>query len=139
MWQSFDEGRRGMRTRTAVVAVVLAVALVSGACGDDIDTEATRDTVAERTEEAREAAEKAFAELRTQGERLVDEVQTRNAPEVKEQLLDRCRDALERLRKAESDRADQVDSLCNRIRDADVENDDRWREIKEELRRLNPS
>lgn len=128
-----------MRTRRAVLGIVLAFALVSGACGDDVDTEATRDTVAESAEDAREAAEKAFAELRTQGERLVDEVQTMNAPEAKEQLLDRCRDALERLRRAESDRADQVDSLCNRIRDADVENDDRWREIKDELSRLNPN
>lgn len=128
-----------MRTRRAVLGIVLAFALVSGACGDDVDTEATRDTVAESAEDAREAAEKAFAELRTQGERLVDEVQTMNAPAAKEQLLDRCRDALERLRRAESDRADQVDSLCNRIRDADVENDDRWREIKDELSRLNPN
>jgi len=128
-----------MRTRRAVLGIVLAFALVSGACGDDVDTEATRDTVAESAQDAREAAENAFAELRTQGERLVDEVRTRNAPEAKEQLLDRCRDALERLRKAESDRADQVDALCNRIRDADVENDDRWGEIKDELSRLNPN
>ncbi|MDQ4130794.1 MAG: hypothetical protein M3133_07390 [Actinomycetota bacterium] len=128
-----------MRTRRAVLGIVLAFALVSGACGDDVDTEATRDTVAETAEDAREAAENAFAELRTQGERLVDEVRTTNAPEAKEQLLDRCRDALERLRRAESDRADQVDSLCNRIRDADVENDARWGEIKDELSRLNPN
>lgn len=128
-----------MRTRRAVLGIVLAFALVSGACGDDVDTEATRDTVAESAEDAREAAENAFAELRTQGERLVDEVQTMNAPEAKEQLLDRCRDALERIRKAEYNRADQVDSLCNRIRDAEVENDDQWREIKDELSRLNPN
>ncbi len=128
-----------MRGRRAVLGLVLAAALVSVACGDDTDMEATRDTVAESADDAREAAENAFAELRTQGERLVDEVQTRNAPEAKEQLLERCRDALERLRRAESASADRVDALCNRIRDADVENDQLWGEIKDELRRLNPS
>ncbi len=128
-----------MRGRRTVLCVLLALAMLSVACGDDIDTEETRDTAAERAEEAREAAENAIAELRTQGERLVDQIETRNAPEAKEELLNRCRDVLERLRKAASESAERVDSLCNRIRDADVENEGQWRDIKEELGKLNPS
>ena len=91
-----------MRGRSGVIGVLLALAMLSVACGDDINTEETRDTVADMTEESREAAEIAFAELRTQGERLVDQIETRNAPEAKEDLLNRCRVALERLRKAEA-------------------------------------
>lgn len=128
-----------MRTRAAVVGIALALALLSVGCGDDVDTEATRDTIAEGAEDARAAAENSFADLRTQGERLVDQVETRNAPEAKEQLLERCRDVLERLRKAGSNNADRLDSLCNRIRDTDVTNQQVWREIKDELRTLNPN
>ncbi len=128
-----------MRGRRAVLGVLLALAMLSVACGNDVDTEETRDTVAETTEEAEEVAEDAFAELRTQGERLVDQIETRNAPEAKDELLNRCRDALERLRKAESESADRVDSLCDRIRDADVEDEELWRDIKEELGKLKTS
>lgn len=121
----------------AFIVALFALTGVFAACGtDDIDTETTQDTIEETAGDARQAAEEAFEELRTGGERLVDEIQTRNAPEAKEQLLDRCRDALERLRKADSDQAERVDDLCNRIRDADVSNSEAWNEIREEIEKL---
>lgn len=119
----------------AVVAVAVGALLVG--CGDDdVDTQATEDTIEQGTNEAREEAEQAFATLRTNGERLLDEIQTRNAPELKERLLDECRDALERLRRADSDQADRVDALCERIRDTDPNNTAVWREVKDELAKM---
>jgi hypothetical protein len=70
------------------------------------------------------------------GERLVDEIRTRNAPEAKQQLLDRCRDALERLREADSEDAERVESLCDRIRDTDIEDSSVWNDIKEQIEQL---
>lgn len=120
------------------VLAVLATVLFLGACGEDgdVDTEATRDTVEEAARDAREAAEDAFASLRTDGDRLIDEIRTMDAPQAKEQLLERCRDTVERLRKADSDRAEQVDSLCDRVRDTDVSDTDAWDKIKQELNEL---
>lgn len=123
--------------RKMMILVFFALAGVLTACGsDDVDTDATGDTIEETAEDAREAAEDAMADLRTGAERFVDEIQTRNAPEAKEQLLERCRDALERLRKADSDDADRVEELCGRIRDADVKNASVWDEIKAEIEKL---
>ena len=130
-------GKVYVMRRTAVLVLVLAVATLLAGCGEDgVETQATRDTIAEASEDAREAAESAFAELRTGAERLVDELRTRNAPDVKEQLLGRCRDALERLRKADSDAAARVDRLCNRIRETDVSDSAAWSEIKAEIENL---
>ena len=127
-------------SRGAVLLIAIALGMLFVACGDnDVDTEATRDTVEDATRDAREEAENAFATLRTEGERLLDEFQTRNAPEVKQQLLDRCRDALERLRKANSDQADRVDSLCNRIRETDPSNTPVWGEVRDEIAKLRES
>ncbi len=124
------------RSRGAVVLITIALGTLFVACGDDADTQATQDTVAEATRDAREEAENAFATLRTEGERLLDEFQTRNAPQAKEMLLEQCRDVLERLRKANSDQAGRVDSLCNRIRETDPSNAAAWREVRDEIAKL---
>ena len=124
------------RGRSAVVLITIALGMLFVACGDDADTQATQDTVEDATRDAREEAENAFATLRTEGERLLDEFQTRNAPEAKQKLLDQCRDVLERLRKANSDQAGRVDSLCNRIRETDPNNASVWREVREEIAKL---
>ena len=125
-----------MTKRTLVVSAFVLAGVLAGCGSDDIDTEATGDTIEESAEDARVAGENAFAEFRTGGERLVDEIRTRNAPEAKQQLLDRCRDALERLREADSDDADRVDALCDRIRDTDIQDSSVWDEIKEQIEQL---
>lgn len=126
----------GSRGRGAVVAFTIGLGTLFVACGDDVDTQATEDTVAEATRDARDEAENAFASLRTEGERLMDEFQTRNAPQAKEKLLEQCRKALEELRKADSDRAGQVDSLCNRIRETDPSDASVWQEVRDEIAKL---
>ena len=132
---------RSMRSRSRGVVVLIAIALgmLFVACGDDADTQATQDTVEDATGDAREEAENAFATLRTEAERLLDEFQTRNAPEAKQKLLDQCRDVLERLRKANSDQAGRVDALCNRIRETDPSNASMWREVRAEIAKLRQS
>ncbi len=128
------------RTRSALVLIAIALGTLLAACGDnDVDTEATQDTVEEATRDARQEAENAFATLRTEAERLVDQFQTRNAPEAKQRLLDQCRDALERLRRANSDQVGRVESLCNRIRDTDPSNASVWREVRDEITKLRQS
>ena len=126
-----------VRSRCAAVLIAVALGTVFAACGDnDVDTEATRDTVEEAGQDAREEAENAFASLRTDAERLLDEFQTRNAPEAKEQLLEQCRDVLERLRRANSENVDRVESLCDRIQDTDPSNASVWQEVRDEINRL---
>lgn len=114
------------------MTVTLGLTLVG--CDDaDVETDATRDTIEEVGETASERAQEAFASLRTDSERLVDEIQTTNAPQAKEDLLERCRDVLERLREAESEAADRVGEICDRIRDADVEDAEVWDTIRDEI------
>jgi nucleotidyltransferase/DNA polymerase involved in DNA repair len=125
------------RTRCAVVLVAIALGTLLAGCGDnDVDPQATRDTVEESAGDAREQAENAFASLRTDAERLLDQFQTRNAPEAKQQLLDHCRDVLERLRRANSKNVDRVESICDRIRDTDPANSSTWREVRDEINKL---
>ena len=78
--------------------------------------------------EARKGAEDEFA-IRTGFERLVDEASSGDS-ESKERLLDECRDSLERLRKDNDPRAEQVGTLCEKIRNTD--DDNAWKEIREE-------
>jgi len=128
------------RSRSALLVTVIALGTLLAACGDnDVDTEATQDTVENATSDARQEAEKAFATLRTEAERLVDQFQTRNAPEAKQRLLDECRDALERLRRADSNQVGRVESLCDRIRDTDPSNASLWREVRDEITKLRES
>ena len=124
-----------MRSRILLATMIPLAAAVTGCSSDDVGT-ATRDTVEERAGDAQEAARDGLAGLRTDVERLIDDVQARNAPEVKEQLLDRCRDALERLRRASSESADRVQKLCDRIRDADITNEAVWNDIKQEVEQI---
>jgi site-specific recombinase len=120
-----------------MVSIALTLGMLFVACGDnDVDTQATQDTVEDATRDVREEAENAFATLRTEAEKLMDEFQTRNAPQAKEKLLEQCREVLERLRKADADQTGRVDSLCNRIRETDPTNAAVWREVKDEIAKL---
>lgn len=118
----------------AVIALVTAL----GACGDDDADDLAREAE-ETAEEAGEAVQDAWASLRTDAERLVDEIQTRNDPEAKEQLLDRCRDTLEELRQAESPESDRVAAMCDRIQDTDVNDRDAWSDVEREISELDPT
>lgn len=123
--------------RRALVAALAVLATLFVACGDDgVDTEATPDTVEERAREARQEAENAFASWRTDAERLLDEIRTQGAPEVKQTMLDRCRDALENLRQADSPNADRVDELCNRIQATDVKDAAAWQQVRDAVAQL---
>lgn len=120
-----------------MVAALAVLATLFVACGNDgVDTEATPDTVEESARDARQEAENAFASWRTDAERLLDEIRTQGAPEVKQTLLDRCRDALENLRQADSPNVDRVDDLCNRIQATDVEDAAAWQQVKDAVGQL---
>ncbi|HWC11729.1 MAG TPA: hypothetical protein VG455_10945 [Acidimicrobiales bacterium] len=125
-----------MGFRRKLETVILVGALTLAGCGDD-NGETTVDTVEQQTEEAardaRAAAQDIWASVRTDAERLLDQIRTEDAPRFKEQLLERCRDALERLRKAESDAAGRVEDLCSRIQETDVTNADAWADIRREI------
>jgi hypothetical protein len=131
--------------------IALALAVVAGlfvGCGDDDDGQATSDTtqndVGQVAEDVREGAENVaseaaqklrtgWASLRTNSERLVDEIKTRNDSEAKQQLLDECRDRLQDAREADSDQVERIESVCDRIRDTDVNAGDTWDSIRKEI------
>jgi hypothetical protein len=121
------------------VAVLLAGAVALAACdgSSDVDTERAQDRANQTADDVREQANDVWADLRTDGERLIDEVQTRNDPEVKDRLLDRCRDAEEQLRKSENSNADRVNELCDDIRAADPDDSGAWATIKTRFQELN--
>jgi hypothetical protein len=108
--------------------LVLAGALVAVAC--DANEDVTRDSARDTGQSVQEEARQTWAGLRTDGERLIDQIQTRNDPEVKQQLLDRCRDVEERLRRENAPNVDRVNDLCDSIRDADPNDSAAWTEIK---------
>ncbi len=118
------------------VALAVAMTLALAACGDD-NGETTTETVEQQTEQAardaRAAAQDAWASVRTDVERLLDEIRTQQAPKFKEEVLERCRDTLERLRKAESESTERVEQLCSRIEETDASNADAWNDIKREI------
>ena len=115
-----------------LVAVLLAGAVALTGCddGSDVTADQAQDRINETSDEIESQASDAWAGLRTDGERLIDEVQTRNDPAVKDRLLDRCRDAEEQLRKDGSANADRVNELCDDIRDANPEDGEAWTTIK---------
>ncbi len=120
----------------ALALPVIAFAMLLPGCGDDEGGTATRDTLEQTTADVRQEGEDALASLRVDAERLIDQIQTRNAPEVKQELLTQCRNIEERLRRADSEDAGRVDRVCNRIRDTDPANTDVWNEIKDEIQKL---
>ncbi len=97
---------------------------------------AAKEDVKDAAASAKQQAREAWASIRTDGERWVDRIQTRGDTGAKQELLNACRDALERLRKDNAGAADRVDRLCTRIRDTDVSNSSAWNEIQSELNRL---
>lgn len=129
-----------LRTPKPLILLLAAVAAMGllGGCGEDDDGNDLGQQAEDAAEDVGEAAQDAFASLRTDGERLIDEIQTRNDPEAKEQLLDRCRDTLEQLREDASASADAVEEVCDLIRDTDVNDRDAWSDVKDRLDQLTP-
>ncbi len=124
--------RPPLRTgRYALVTTAFAL-LLAGCSSEDVDPEALPD-VAEATEDARAEAEEALASLRAEAQETVEEVRTGAAPDIKQELLDRCREALELLREAESDAATSVEDICTRIESTEVSDADVWSDIQREI------
>ena len=128
-----------METRRAIASVATVFTLVLAGCGsEDVDPDAVPG-LEEAGEDARAQAEEALADLRTEAEEAVDELPTPEAPEVKQELLDRCRDAVESMREADMQTTDSVQQICDRIEGADVSDLDLWNEIQQEIENLEMS
>ena len=126
-----------METRRAIASVAAAFTLVLAGCAsEDVDTDAVVD---DASEDARAQAEDAMADLRTEAEEAVADMPTPEAPDVKQELLDRCRDALESMREADMQSADSVQQICDRIEGADLSDMDAWNEIQQEIEDLEMS
>ena len=123
-----------------VLSVVLLVGSVAAAgCSNDttVDTEKAKDQANRATEQITKETRDAWASLRTDGDRLADQVQTRKDPEAKQQLLAKCRDSAEQMRKNDQGNCDRVNTLYDRIRDADPNCIGAWNDIKNQLKDLN--
>lgn len=121
----------GTTTRLALVTTVLAL-VMAGCSSEDVDPEAVP-SVDEASEDAQAEAEEAVSNLRAEAEEAVDQLPTGEAPEVKQELLDRCQEALESLREADSEATPTVEDICNRIEGTDVSDMDVWSEIQQEI------
>jgi hypothetical protein len=112
------------RVLTTLIALVMGGALLVGCGNDDADVEETTDDV---TDDIEEGARDAWASLRTGWERVIDDVATGDV-DAQVELLEECRDTLQDLREAGDESADDVQSLCDAIRDADEDTD--WDAIR---------
>ncbi len=101
--------------------VLLFGAGVSGACREANDGA------------ARNRTGDAWQGLRSDGDRLVDQVQTHHDSKAKQNLLDRCHDAVERLHTADDARASRVDAFCDSIRETDPNTSAAWNDIRQRL------
>jgi hypothetical protein len=121
------------------VAILLVASLGAVACEDGGEATADRanESVRETTRNLSEDTREAWAELRVDTERLLDQAQTRNDPEAKERVLSQCRDLEEKLRKEDAPNADRVNEFCDKIRTADPNNSSAWNEIKQRFTELN--
>ena len=118
-----------------LAAALVALSVVGIACSDDgtVDTDKARDQAQSIRKETRDA----WASMRTDGDRLVDQIQTRNDASAKQQLLDNCRKSVEEMRKNDAPNADQVNKFCDKVRDTDVSNRSGWDDVKNQFRELN--
>jgi hypothetical protein len=123
------------RSLSRIVVPLLVIALgmsVMISCTSE-DQQAVQD----KATAARSQVQDAWAGLRTDGDRLVDQIKTHNDSSAKQNLLDSCRNAVEQLRKNENAQADSANDLCNKIRDTDVNAGAAWDSIKSQLDQLN--
>jgi hypothetical protein len=131
-----------------LAALVLAGAAAGVACSDsgtvDKDTATDRaQTAATQVQQSAQNAansqdlQGAWASLRTDAYRLLDQMQTRADPDAKKQLLDRCRATQDQFKKnSDSANADKVGKFCDRVRDTDPSAQGAWNEVKSELTKL---
>ncbi len=140
--------RNGMRNRSKALFCSIALAgAVAVGCGSDADdttaseaASSIESVVGSAATRAGEASQDVLASLHTESERLMDDIQsgdTGKADTARKELLDNCRDSLEQLRQDEAPEADQVEGLCDKIRDADT--DAEWTEVQSELAALSGS
>lgn len=123
-----------------LVGALLLVGVTAGiACSDEgtVDQDKARDQANQASQTIQKETRDAWATLRTDGDKLVDQIQTRNDPEAKKQLVDQCRSTVEQMRKNDAPNADRVNTFCDQVRDTDTNNNDAWNKVKTELKDLN--
>jgi hypothetical protein len=122
------------------LAVALLLIASVGAIACDEESEATADraneTVKETTKNLTEDTRQAWASLRVDTERLLDQAQTRNDPDAKQRVLSQCRDLEEKLRKQDAPNADRVNEFCDKVRTTDPTNTSAWDDLKQRFNDL---
>ena len=123
--------KRTMLRLLLALPLLLIGAVVAAGCteGDERAAEKT-------AKDAQQEAKDAWAELRTEGERLVDRVQRSNDAEAKQELLTRCRNVLERLRNVNDPNAGRVENYCDSIEATNPKDSTNWDTIRQRLREL---
>lgn len=111
----------------AGLMVLGASALV--ACTEE-DTDRVQSEAQGAADRITQEMKDAWVSASVDGEKLIDDVQTRNDPEAKKKLLENCRKGEEQMRKANADAGKQMQQLCDQIRDADVNNKDAWDKVR---------
>ncbi len=106
-------------------------ALVAAGCteGDERAAEKT-------AKDVQQGAQDGWADLRTDGERLVDRIQTGNDAEAKRELLERCRNVLERLRTTNDPNVSRVENYCDTIEATSPKDSTSWDMIRQRLQEL---
>jgi len=121
------------------VAILLVASIGAVACDEESDATADRanTTVKETAKKLTEDTRTAWAGLRVDTERLLDQAQTRNDPEAKQRVLTECRDVEERMRKEDAPNADRVNEFCDKVRTTDPNNTSAWDDLKKRFTELN--
>ena len=113
-----------MRRRTFALVLPLALVVLGGAllvaCDEDVAADRDR---------ARQETERVLSELRSELDRGI-------TPERKEQLVKRCADALERLRKNSDADADRLANFCDSLEETTPDTPGGWDDIRNRLNEL---
>src|SRR3712207_5202581 len=82
----------------------------------DVNTEQVQNRANEVASNVKESSKNAWASISTDGNRLIDSVQTRNDAGAKQDLLNNCRHVEEKMRKEHVSGSRQVNDFCDDIR-----------------------
>jgi hypothetical protein len=102
---------------------LLLISVIAVACEEDAPT------ATDREGNAREETREVLQDLRTELDQGID-------PERKENLVERCTNALDRLRAADDPQADRVANFCDSLEDTNPNTPAAWDDIRNRLNEL---
>lgn len=121
----------------AANAAASQVSQAANAAATQVSQAATAAATAQANGTVPQNVRSSWASVYSDAQSLLNQLQSQNAPQLKQSLLNKCATAQQQANQNDATLGSKIQSLCTMISNTDVSNNQAWNQVRQQLNNLN--